>query len=116
MTEVVHRITHDCLIVPSNSFKLKIGSFLERVKYYKFAYSTEKKEQDDELSQHDFLKKVFVEILIQRQSKTSLVSSEDLQTNRSINSWHSKTAKTLESILVSIILQESRTLTMWVGT
>jgi hypothetical protein len=58
VAEVVQRISHDCLIVPNNSFKLKIGSFLERVKYYKFDFCNEKKEGDEELSPHEIVKKV----------------------------------------------------------
>jgi hypothetical protein len=54
VAEVVQRITRECLIVPKNCFKLKTGSFLEKLQYFKITLDEKKNEEDSEEKKLDF--------------------------------------------------------------
>ena len=85
VAEVVERITKECLIVPKNSFKLKTGSFLEKIKYFKFEIMKKSENQNEDEPKSELEVKISLKQVIFSLSKTVLTIFKNLIMNKLIN-------------------------------
>jgi hypothetical protein len=91
VTETVQRITRECLIVPKNCFKLKTGSFLEKLKYFKINLQENKENEQEEEEEEKKKSNSFRNVSKSNNSKFQKVQNSfsffQKPTNRQINKF-----------------------------